>query len=71
MTHPDTKDKGWKSLFADDLFNSIKPANVWSVEDGVLTANQDQAIWTEKIFSNAIIDLEFKTADCTNSGVFV
>jgi len=71
LIHPDTKGKEWKPLFADDLSNAIKPANVWSVEDGVLTANQDQAIWTEEVYSNAIIDLEFKTADGTNSGVFV
>lgn len=45
------KDK-WKPLFGDDLSNAIKPNNVWSVENGVITANQDQAIWTEEIYSD-------------------
>ena len=68
-THPDTS--GWQSLFAPDLANAQKPEGVWSVSDGVLTASKDQAIWTTKDYDNFVLDLEFKTAPVTNSGVIV
>ncbi len=69
MAHP--KVDGWKSLFKADLSNAQKPKGVWTVEDGVLTASKDQAIWTTKVYDNFILDLEFKTAPGTNSGVVV
>jgi hypothetical protein len=68
-THPDSS--SWEKLIADDLSNATYPAGVWSFEDGVLTATKDINIWTKKEYSNAIIDLEFKNAPGTNSGVFV
>ncbi len=61
----------WKPLFNADLSNAIYPEGVWSVENGVLTATEDQCIWSEVDYENCIIDLEFKTADGTNSGVIV
>jgi hypothetical protein len=67
--HPDTK--GWENLFAEDLSNAIYPKGVWSFRDGVLTATEDQCIWTKKEYENFIVDLEFKTAPGTNSGVIV
>ena len=67
--HPNTA--RWPSLFAADLSNAVKPEGVWTVSDGVLTASQDKAIWTKKDFDNFTLDLEFKTADGTNSGVIV
>ncbi|HPO17193.1 MAG TPA: DUF1080 domain-containing protein [Candidatus Hydrogenedentes bacterium] len=69
LTHPDTT--GWKELFAPDLSNAIKPDGVWSVSDGELTANKDEAIWTKDEYENFILDLEFKNAEETNSGVIV
>ena len=68
-THPDTT--GWQDLFAPDLSNAEKPEGVWTLVDGVLTASEDQTIWTTKDFENFILDLEFKNAPGTNSGVFV
>ena len=68
-THPDTS--GWENLFADDLSNAVKPEGVWTVKKGVLTASKDQAIWTAKDYDDFILDLEFLTADGTNSGVIV
>jgi len=44
---------------------------VWAVRAGVLTATQDQCIWTRKQYENFILDLEFRNASGTNSGVFV
>ena len=67
--HPDTT--RWPNLFDADLANAVKPEGVWTVSDSVLTASQDQAIWTKKDFDNFVLDLEFKNADGTNSGVIV
>ncbi|MBI1388164.1 MAG: DUF1080 domain-containing protein [bacterium] len=67
--HPDVS--GWKELFKPDLSNAIYPKGVWTVEDGVFTASEDQALWTDKDYDNFILDLEFKTAEGTNSGVIV
>ena len=69
QTHPDSA--GWKPLFADDLSNATFPKGIWSVTDGVLTATEDQCIWTKKVYENFVVDLEFKTDEGTNSGVIV
>ncbi|MHC4117802.1 MAG: family 16 glycoside hydrolase [Planctomycetota bacterium] len=61
----------WESLFAADLSNAIYAKGVWTVEDGVLTASEDKAIWTNRDYDNFVLDLEFKTASGTNSGVVV
>ena len=62
---------GWQPLFAADLSNAEFPAGVWTVSGGVLTASEDQAIWTAKDYENFVLDLEFMTAPGTNSGVIV
>ncbi len=67
--HPDTA--SWTNIFAQDLSDANAPEGIWTIEDGVLTASEDQAIWTQKDYDNFMIDLEFKTADGTNSGVIV
>ena len=69
--HPDTRSKGWTRLFAADLSDAMFPAGVWKVENGELTASKDQNIWTKRKYRNFTLDLEFKTADGTNSGVIV
>ncbi len=83
--HPWTKDllfflqergfaeEPWKPLFSDSALEDADfPEGVWSVnEEGVLTATEDQAIWTQKPYDNFILDFEFKTAENTNSGVIV
>jgi acetyl esterase/lipase len=67
--HPNTRN--WPDLFEKDLSNAIYPKGVWTSEDGVLTASEDQAIWTKKDYDNFVLDVEFKTAPGTNSGVVV
>ena len=67
--HPDSS--SWPELFASDLSNAAFPAGVWTVEDRILTASEDQAIWTDRDYENFTLDLEFMTADGTNSGVIV
>jgi len=67
--HPESS--SWNDLFSKDLSNAEYPAGIWSYNDGVLTATEDQCIWTRKDYSNFIVDLEFMTAEGTNSGVIV
>jgi hypothetical protein len=70
LKHPEST-ADWENLFAPDLSNAIYPAGVWTFEKGELTATEDQAIWTKADFENCIIDLEFKNAPASNSGVFL
>ena len=62
---------GWQLLFMPDLSDAAYPPGVWTVKNGVLTASEDRAIWSMKTYENFMLDLEFKTADGTNSGVIV
>ena len=68
-SHPDVTK--WDNLFDKELSNAIHPEGVWTFRDGILTATKDEAIWSDKSYDNFIVDLEFKTADGTNSGVIV
>jgi hypothetical protein len=61
----------WTELFAADLSNAEYPAGIWTVADGIMTASEDQCIWTKQDYENFVLDLEFKTAPGTNSGVIV
>lgn len=58
-------------LFAPDLGNAINSGGVWSVEDGIFSASEDQFLWTENAFENFVLDLEFRNSEGTNSGVVV
>ncbi|WP_167617608.1 3-keto-disaccharide hydrolase [Maribellus sediminis] len=61
----------WKNLFEEDLSNAVYKEGVWTAENGVLTANEDECIWTVDDYDNFVLELEFKTAEGTNSGVIV
>jgi hypothetical protein len=67
--HPDSG--GWGNLFAKDLSDAVAPEKVWVWLGDVLTASKDECIWTAKDYDDFVLDLEFKTADGTNSGVIV
>lgn len=69
--HAGKKSNDWQPLFAADLSNASFPEGVWTVENGVLTASEDKAIWSNKQYQNFVLDLDFKTAAGTNSGVIV
>ena len=60
-----------KPLFNEDLSNAIFPEGIWTIQDGVMTASEDQAIWSSKVFQDFELSLEFQTADGTNSGVII
>jgi len=70
-TGPGEAANDWQPLFTPDLSNADFPEGVWTVEDGVLTASEDQAIWTTQQYDNFVLDLEFRLAEGTNSGVIV
>ncbi len=65
---PDTT--GWKDLFAPDLSNAVSPAK-WSFTNGELVAGDHETLWTKELYSDFILDLDFKVAKESNSGVFL
>lgn len=67
--HPDTT--GWSEVFTADLANAVTQPGEWVVENGVLVAKNHQTLWTKKSYANFILDLEFKVAKESNSGVFL
>ncbi len=66
--HPDTT--GWKDLFAADLSNSVAKG-MWGFDKGELVAKDHDTLWTKESYGNFILDLEFKVAKESNSGVFL
>ena len=69
VKHPDTS--GWKNLIAADLSNVNMHGGSWEMKDGVLVAKNHHTIWTKDSYDNFILDLEFKVAKESNSGVFL
>ena len=67
--HPDSH--GWADLFNHQLSNAIYPEGIWTFEHGEFTASEDKFLWTKQDYNNFVLDLEFKNADGTNSGVVV
>ncbi len=64
-------EEDWKPLFAPDLSNADAPAGVWTVRDGILTADRDECIWTRDEYENFVLDLEFRCGPAANSGVIL
>jgi hypothetical protein len=69
VAHPDSS--SWTNLLEADLSNADFPRGVWHTEGGILTASKDECLWTKKEYDNFVLDLEFKNAEGTNSGVIV
>jgi Domain of Unknown Function (DUF1080) len=59
-----------KDLFAPDLSNATN-AEHWKWENGELVAKDHETLWTKDSYSNFILDLDFKVAKESNSGVFL
>ena len=68
IDNPDTT--GWKDLFAQDLSDATN-AEHWKWEDGTLVAKDHETLWTKESYSDFVLDLEFKVAKESNSGVFL
>ncbi len=65
------EDAGWIKLFSgQDLKGWTCKPGAWAVEDGVLTRKGGSDIWTESEYGDFVLELEFKIAKDTNSGVF-
>ncbi|MEO6785699.1 MAG: DUF1080 domain-containing protein [Chthoniobacteraceae bacterium] len=65
---PDTA--GWKDLFSKDLSDAVNGEH-WHWVDGELVAKDHESLWTKESYGNCIIDLDFKVAKESNSGVFL
>ncbi|MES2599103.1 MAG: DUF1080 domain-containing protein [Verrucomicrobiota bacterium] len=66
--HPDTT--GFKDLLTADLSNTVAPGG-WGFTDGVLVAKDHDTLWTKDSYGDFILDLEFKVAKESNSGIFL
>ncbi len=73
-THPvATAATGYAPLFAKGL-EGCQDADNWTLIDGVLTnpePKDGKNLWTQNEYENFILDLEFKLAENTNSGIFI
>ena len=69
--HPNTNGNGWVNMFNADLSDAIFQKGIWTITDGVMTAGKDEAIWSKNEYDDFVLDLDFKNADGTNSGVIV
>ena len=69
QSHPNTT--GWQNVFAQDLANVEMPAGAWAFENDALVAKTHDSIWTKKSYRNFVLDLEFKVAKESNSGIFL
>ncbi len=67
--HPDTT--GWQKVLAEDFSDAVTKLGDWSFENGVLVAKNKETLWTKKSYANFTLDLEFKVAKESNSGVFL
>ena len=61
----------WRPLFGTYLSQAKYDKTCWTMENGVLTASDDKVIWAVGDYENFLLDLEFKTAVGTNSGIIV
>ena len=61
----------FQDLIAKDLSNCDYEPGTWKMKDGVLinSSNNNKNIWTKDSYEDFILDLEFKVAKDTNSGV--
>lgn len=68
-SHPDTT--GWNRLFQSDLSGAVLDSpESWTMEGGVLVANDHSTIWSDDAYGNFVLDFEARVPDGTNSGVF-
>jgi hypothetical protein len=67
--HPDSKP--WDNLFKEDLSDADYAPGVWTSKDGIITADEDQIIFSKLEYENFVLDLEFNMEPGANSGVVV
>ncbi|HSI13931.1 MAG TPA: DUF1080 domain-containing protein [Chthoniobacter sp.] len=59
-----------KELFTQDL-SSATNGDHWKWDNGELVAKDHETLWTKESYSNFVLDLDFKVAKESNSGVFL
>ena len=64
------KPTGWTNLLTEDLSNFTYKPGTWILKDATLARNAKGYIWTKQQYGDFILDLEFKVAEKTNSGIF-
>lgn len=69
MPRPDSG--GWKPLLAEDGSDAEYSKDAWTFANGIWESGKDACLWTNGEYGNFILDLEFKTAPGTNSGVII
>ncbi|AQT69275.1 Xylose isomerase-like TIM barrel [Anaerohalosphaera lusitana] len=62
---------GWEPLFDEDFANADMKEGSWEWKQGVLTRMGGGDIWTKGKYSDFVLDMEYKLAPKTNSGVFI
>jgi len=73
-TAAELKATGWKYLLEGDLSNCVYDENRWEMKNGELVwkgaGGERSDIWTKETYDEFILDIEFKVAEHTNSGIF-
>lgn len=59
-----------KDLFSQDLSTATN-GDHWKWENGELVAKDHETLWTKESYSSFVLDLDFKVAKESNSGVFL
>ncbi|MDD4101967.1 MAG: DUF1080 domain-containing protein [Kiritimatiellae bacterium] len=68
--HPDSSN--WRTLFNLNLDNAVFNKGVWFInERGDMTANKDEAIWSDRDYEKFVLDLEYMCDPAANSGVLI
>lgn len=62
---------GWKDLLEEDMSNCTFKRGSWTMDKGVLTRQGGGDIWTKESYGDFILEMEFKVAEGTNSGIFL
>jgi len=78
---PASAEEGWAVLFnGKDLSGwTMGPDKSWVVEDGVITLKRNfdgkehnsDYLWADGIYGDFVLELEFKTTENANSGIFL
>ena len=68
--HIFSADSEAKDLFAQDLSNAIGGEH-WNWVNGELVAKDHETLWTKESYGSFVLDLDFKVAKESNSGVFL
>ncbi len=61
----------WPLLFGEKLENAEFNPEIWSLKDGIMTANKDDVIWSKEKYKDFMLYLEYNCAEKANSGIVI